>query len=187
MRVSSTTLPALLLIEPKVFGDPRGYFFETWHSQRYAEYGVPRVFVQDNVSRSRRGILRGLHLQEPFGQGKLVQVLDGEILDVAVDMRVGSPTFGQWAAERLSSENHKQLYIPEGFAHGFCVLSESALLHYKCTELYHPETELSVAWNDPDLGIAWPIAEPLLSAKDSAAKRLRDIAPERLPRYSEGA
>jgi dTDP-4-dehydrorhamnose 3,5-epimerase len=173
----------VLLIEPKVFGDARGHFFETWHHERYASVGVSGTFVQDNVSRSQRGILRGLHLQEPFGQAKLVQVLDGEVYDVAVDVRVGSPTFGRWAAARLSSENHRQLYIPEGFAHGFCVLSDSALLQYKCTELYHPETEVSVAWNDPHLAIDWPIRDPVLSQKDAAAKPLREIAETRLPRY----
>jgi len=184
MQVHTTPLSEVRLIEPKVFGDQRGHFFETWHSQRYAEHGVPRAFVQDNVSRSQRGILRGLHLQEPFGQGKLVQVLDGEVFDVAVDVRVGSPTFGRWFAARLSADNHKQLYIPEGFAHGFCVLSDSALLHYKCTELYHPEAELSVAWDDPELGIAWPLTTPpILSVKDAKALRLRDIPLKRLPHY----
>jgi dTDP-4-dehydrorhamnose 3,5-epimerase len=127
--------------------------------------------------------LRGLHLQEPFGQGKLVQVLDGDVFDVAVDVRVGSPSFGHWVGERLSSDNHRQLYIPPGFAHGFCVVSESALLLYKCTELYHPETEISVAWNDPALAIDWPVANPVLSQKDAAAKNLADIPKERLPRH----
>jgi dTDP-4-dehydrorhamnose 3,5-epimerase len=183
MRVVPTQLPSVLLIEPKVFGDARGHFFETWHRERYAESGVPREFVQDNVSRSQRGILRGLHLQEPFGQGKLVQVLDGDVFDVAVDVRVGSPSFGHWVGERLSSDNHRQLYIPPGFAHGFCVVSESALLLYKCTELYHPETEISVAWNDPALAIDWPVANPVLSQKDATAKNLADIPKERLPRH----
>jgi dTDP-4-dehydrorhamnose 3,5-epimerase len=173
----------VLLIEPAVFGDARGYFFETWHRQRYSQHGVPRDFVQDNVSRSARGILRGLHLQEPHAQAKLVQVLDGEVFDVALDVRVGSPTFGRWVGERLSGDNHRQLYIPEGFAHGFCVISEFALLQYKCTELYHPETELCIAWNDPELGITWPIPEPRLSAKDGAAKRLCEIPRDRLPRF----
>lgn len=183
MRVTPTALPDVLLFEPAVFGDARGYFFETWQQKRYAEHGLPENFVQDNVSRSQRGILRGLHLQEPFGQGKLVQVFDGEVLDIAVDVRVGSSTFGRWVAERLSGENHKQLYVPPGFAHGFCVLSESALLAYKCTELYHPETELSIAWNDPELAIDWPIRDPVLSKKDAAAPHLSTIARERLPRY----
>lgn len=181
MRVTPTALPDVLLIEPDVFGDARGYFFETWHRDRYAEHGLPVRFVQDNVSRSQRGILRGLHLQQPFAQGKLVQVLEGEVFDVAVDVRVGSRTFGRWVSERLSGENHKQLFVPEGFAHGFCVVSESALLHYKCTELYHPETELSVLWNDPDLGIDWPVQDPVLSKKDAAAAKLSAIPRERLP------
>ena len=183
MRVEPTKLNAVLRIEPKVFGDPRGYFFETWQRERYHLSGLPREFVQDNVSRSAHAILRGLHLQEPFGQGKLVQVLDGEVYDVAVDVRHGSPTFGRWVAETLSGENHLQLYIPPGFAHGFCVTSDYALLAYKCTELYHPETELSVLWNDPGLGITWPLKDPVLSKKDAAGVRLADIPKERLPRY----
>ena len=184
MRVTPTALPEVLLFEPSVFGDARGYFFETWHKSRYAEHGLPESFVQDNVSRSQHGILRGLHLQEPYAQGKLVQVLDGEVLDVAVDVRVGSSTFGRWVSERLSADNHKQLYVPPGFAHGFCVLSESALLSYKCTELYHPETELSIAWNDPQLAIDWPLRDPVLSKKDAAAPQLSAIPRERLPRYN---
>jgi dTDP-4-dehydrorhamnose 3,5-epimerase len=183
MRATPTALPEVLLIEPAVFGDARGYFFETWQEKRYAELGLPAKFVQDNVSRSQKGILRGLHLQEPYGQGKLVQVLDGEVLDVAVDVRVGSPSFGRWVSERLSSDNHKQLYVPAGFAHGFCVLSDSALLAYKCTELYHPETEISVLWNDPQLAIDWPLRDPVLSKKDAAAQPLAAIARERLPLY----
>jgi dTDP-4-dehydrorhamnose 3,5-epimerase len=183
MRVEHTQLKPVLLIEPQVFGDARGYFFETWHKDRYAAAGVPRDFVQDNVSRSAHGILRGLHLQEPFGQGKLVQVLDGEIFDVAVDVRFGSPNFGHWVGERLSAENHRQLFIPAGFAHGFCVLSETALLNYKCTELYHPETEISIRWNDPTLAITWPITDPVLSKKDAAGCLLHDIPKQRLPRF----
>jgi dTDP-4-dehydrorhamnose 3,5-epimerase len=183
MHIQPTELKAVLRIVPAVFGDARGHFFETWHRERYAAAGLPREFVQDNVSRSQQNILRGLHLQEPFGQGKLVQVLEGEIFDVAVDARVDSPTFGRWIGENLSSENHHQLYIPPGFAHGFCVLSSSALVLYKCTELYHPETELSVAWNDPALAITWPLSTPMLSKKDAAGVNLRDIPKERLPRY----
>jgi dTDP-4-dehydrorhamnose 3,5-epimerase len=185
MRIEPSALKSVLLIEPQVFGDARGYFFETWHRERYAAAGVPREFVQDNVSRSARGILRGLHLQEPFGQGKLVQVLEGEVFDVAADVRLGSPTFGRWVGEKLSAENHRQLYIPAGFAHGFCVLSESALLSYKCTELYHPETELCILWNDPSLAVEWPQTDsnPILSKKDAAGVFLRDIPQERLPRY----
>lgn len=183
MRVHLTALPGVIAFEPKVFGDARGYFLETWHRERYAEQGVPSDFVQDNLSRSQRGILRGLHMQHPHAQGKLVQVFEGEVFDVAVDVRTGSPTFGHWIGEHLSGENKRQLYIPEGFAHGFCVLSEHALLGYKCTELYHPECELSIAWNDPRLAIEWPLKDPLLSAKDRAGVCLRDVPPERLPRY----
>src|SRR5690606_18736040 len=162
--------------------DARGFFLESWHQARYAEAGLP-PFVQDNVSRSSRGTLRGLHAQEPFGQGKLVQVLDGEVFDVAVDIRVGSPTFGRWAGEFLSAANHRQIYIPPGFAHGFCVTSERAIFAYKCTEFYHPETEFSIAWNDPDLNIAWPVDAPIVSQKDARAARLKDIARDRLPSF----
>jgi dTDP-4-dehydrorhamnose 3,5-epimerase len=183
MKLTPTILDGVVMIEPRVFGDARGFFFETWHRERYAEAGVARDFVQDNVSRSAKGILRGLHLQNPYSQGKLVQVFDGEVYDVALDVRVGSPTFGKWYGERLSAENKRQLYIPEGFAHGFCVLSESALFVYKCTELYHPETELTVAWNDPALGIDWPVSNPTVSAKDAAGLKLADIPREKLPRY----
>jgi dTDP-4-dehydrorhamnose 3,5-epimerase len=184
MKVTPTPLSGVVAIEPKVFGDARGFFLETWHRERYAELGVSRDFVQDNVSRSQKGILRGLHLQNPFAQGKLVQVFEGEVFDVAVDVRFGSPTFGKWVGERLSGENKRQLYIPEGFAHGFCVLSEHALFVYKCTELYHPETELTIAWNDPALAIDWPIANPTLSGKDQAGLKLADVPRERLPRYT---
>lgn len=183
MQATPTRIPGVVLIEPAVFGDARGYFFESWHSTRYAALGLPATFVQDNVSRSAQGILRGLHFQQPFSQGKLVQVLDGEVFDVAVDVRVGSPTFGHWVGERLSADNHRQLYIPPGLAHGFCVLSESALFSYKCTDLYHPETEVSIAWDDPAIGIAWPITRPQLSKKDSNGIRLADLASDRLPRW----
>lgn len=182
-RATPTDIEGVVLIEPAVFGDARGYFFESWHSERYAAWGVPTTFVQDNVSRSARGILRGLHFQEPFSQGKLVQVLEGEVFDVAVDVRVGSPTFGRWVGERLSADNHRQLYIPPGMAHGFCVLSDHALFTYKCTELYHPEAELSIAWDDPAIGIDWPIDKPTLSKKDAAGLRLADCPRDRLPRW----
>lgn len=184
VRFIPTVLDGVVLIEPAVFSDARGFFVESWHQARYAELGVPSVFVQDNVSRSQQGTLRGLHLQEPYGQGKLVQVLDGEVFDVAVDVRVGSPTFGRWVGEHLSAENHRQIYIPPGFAHGFCVVSPSALFAYKCTESYHPETELAIAWNDPDLGITWPTIQPILSKKDAAALKLADVPSDRLPRWT---
>jgi dTDP-4-dehydrorhamnose 3,5-epimerase len=184
VQVRKTRLPGVVVVEPRVFGDARGYFYESFNAVRYAEVGIDLPFVQDNFSRSRRGALRGLHLQQPHPQGKLVSVLAGEVYDVAVDVRVGSPTFGQWVGERLDADSKRQLYVPPGFAHGFCVLSDDTVFHYKCTDLYHPEAELSVAWNDPDLGIDWPLQEPVLSGKDAAAPRLRDVPPERLPRYT---
>jgi dTDP-4-dehydrorhamnose 3,5-epimerase len=183
MEVIPQALPEVLLVKPKVFGDARGYFVETYNAERYREAGIPLTFVQDNLSRSRRGILRGLHLQNPHTQGKLVSVLEGEVFDVAVDVRVGSPSFGKWVGALLSAENHHQLWVPPGFAHGFCVTSENALFSYKCTDLYHPEAELGVAWNDPALGIAWPLSSPQLSAKDEANAPLSQIDPAKLPRY----
>jgi dTDP-4-dehydrorhamnose 3,5-epimerase len=174
MKVVPTELPEVLIVEPKVHGDSRGFFFEAFHAKRYAEVGITGSFVQDNLSRSVRGTLRGLHFQEPRAQGKLVQVLRGTVWDVAVDVRRGSPRFGRWVAVELSEGTPRQLWIPPGFAHGFCVLSESADFFYKCTEIYAPECEQSVAWNDPAIGISWPVSEPLLSAKDRAAPRLAD-------------
>ncbi len=148
---------------------------ETWHHQRYAEAGLDAIFVQDNLSRSCRGTLRGLHYQDPSPQGKLVSVLEGEVFDVAVDIRPASPTFGRWVSFYLSSDNHRQLYVPPGFAHGFCVTSESALFSYKCTDFYNPAAEGGIAWNDPDLAIHWPVNDPLLSPRDRQAPRLRDL------------
>ena len=174
MKVTPLEIPDVLLLEPKVFGDDRGFFMEMFHAARYAAVGIPGPFVQDNYSRSAKGTLRGLHFQEPQAQGKLVQVLAGAVYDVAVDVRRGSPTFGKWVAAELSSENRRQLWIPAGFAHGFCVVSDSADFHYKCTALYSPETERSIVWNDPDLAIPWPVAAPLLSPKDAGAPRLQD-------------
>ncbi|MEO8875327.1 MAG: dTDP-4-dehydrorhamnose 3,5-epimerase [Polyangiaceae bacterium] len=174
MKIEETSLPGVLIVQPRAFGDARGFFFESFHAERYAAAGITGPFVQDNVSRSARGILRGLHFQEPKGQGKLVYVTRGAVFDVAVDVRRGSPYFGKWFGAELSDENHTQLWVPPGFAHGFCVLSETADFAYKCTDLYAPEHERSVLWNDPDLGIAWPIEKPLLSAKDAAAPQLRD-------------
>ena len=172
MRVIPTRLPEVLIVEPRVHGDTRGYFYEGFQSARYAEVGIQGPFVQDNHSRSVRGTLRGLHFQEPRAQGKLVQVLRGTVYDAAVDVRRGSPRFGQWVAVELSEAVPRQLWIPPGFAHGFCVLSESADFFYKCTEYYAPEAERSIAWNDPRIGIPWPVKEPLLSAKDRAAPTL---------------
>lgn len=182
MKVTPTELPEILLIEPKVRGDSRGFFVESFHTHRYAEAGIRGPFVQDNLSRSVRGTLRGLHFQEPRAQGKLVQVLRGTVWDVAVDVRRGSPRFGRWVAVELSESPARQLWIPPGFAHGFCVLSDSADFFYKCTELYAPEAERAVAWNDPRLAIPWPLSEPLLSAKDRAAPRLEDVPV--LPSYA---
>lgn len=183
MKVSKTPLDGVLLVEPTVFGDARGFFFESWNQERYREHGVAGAFVQDNISKSERGTLRGLHLQNPHRQGKLVSVLDGEVFDVAVDVRTGSPTFGRHVAELISSENKRQLWIPPGFAHGFCVTSVTAIFYYKCTDSYHPESELGIAWDDPDLAIDWPIREPRLSDKDKRNARLAEIAHERLPCY----
>lgn len=186
MNIRDTTLPGVLLIEPRVFADARGFFMETWHQARYREYGLPAHFVQDNLSSSTRGTLRGLHFQHPHAQGKLVYVLQGEVFDVAVDLRVGSPTFGRWVGVVLSGDHKNQLYIPEGFAHGFCVLSETALFLYKCTDVYTPQAEGGVLWSDPDLGIDWPIRTPFLSEKDKNYPLLREIPPGRLPQYGGG-
>ena len=183
MKISETALPGVLLIDVRVFADARGSFMETWQSERYAEGGIPRHFLQDNVSFSHHGVLRGLHFQHPQGQGKLVYVLQGEIFDVAVDIRVGSPTFGQWVGITLSENNHQQLYVPDGFAHGFCVVSQSAMVAYKCTDIYRPQTEGGVLWNDPELNIQWPISQPNLSLKDASYPLLRDIDSMRLPQY----
>jgi dTDP-4-dehydrorhamnose 3,5-epimerase len=185
MKITSTALPEVLLIEPAVFGDARGYFFESWSGKRFADAKLDLTFVQDNVSRSQNGILRGLHLQSPpSAQGKLVSVLLGEVYDVAVDARAGSPTFGKFIGERLSAENKRQLYIPPGFAHGFVVTSDEAIFTYKCTAYYDPKLELSVLWDDPALGIPWPVEKPALSGKDAAGLRLSDVPVERLTRFT---
>lgn len=180
MKVIPQPLPDLLLIEPDVFGDARGFFLETYNENRYAAAGLACRFVQDNLSFSRRGILRGLHFQNPRPQGKLVQVLQGEVLDVAVDVRESSPTFGQWHTVHLSGENKRQLWVPPGYAHGFLVLSEAALFYYKCTELYSPQHEWTLRWDDPAVGIRWPVDAPLLSAKDENGLALAEIPRERL-------
>ncbi|MDY7229549.1 dTDP-4-dehydrorhamnose 3,5-epimerase [Hyalangium rubrum] len=176
MKVTPTEIPGVLIIEPKVFGDDRGFFLETFNAKRYAEAGIPGPFVQDNYSRSVKGTLRGLHFQEPQPQGKLVQVVAGAVWDVAVDIRKGSPTFGKWVGVELSAENRRQFWVPPGFAHGFYVLSESADFQYKCTALYAPENDRGIRWDDPALAIAWPLSEgaPKLSAKDAAAPHLKD-------------
>ena len=183
MNIIETDIEGVLIFEPKAFGDPRGFFMETWSRDRYTDAGLAVDFVQDNVSSSTKGVLRGLHYQYPQPQGKLVQVLRGEVLDVAVDIRVGSPTFGRAVTCVLSEDNLKQFYVPEGFAHGFCVLSEMALFSYKCTNYYNPKTEGGVLWNDPDLAIDWPMDEPALSEKDRICPRLKDIPKDQLPVY----
>jgi dTDP-4-dehydrorhamnose 3,5-epimerase len=183
MNALETKLPGVMIFEPKVFGDERGFFMETWHADRYEEAGLPACFVQDNLSFSRRGVLRGLHFQNPDQQGKLVYVLQGEVYDVAVDIRVGSPTFGKWEAIVLTSGNKRQFYVPEGFAHGFLVISDTVLFAYKCTARYNAKAEASVLWNDPEIGIEWPVEEPVLSDKDRAAPPLAEMPVERLPRY----
>lgn len=183
MKVYPTRLPEVLLIEPQVFSDPRGFFMETWQLERYRKADMPGPFVQDNVSFSTRGVLRGLHYQLKHPQGKLVYVLLGEVFDVAIDLRRGSPTFGRWIGEVLSGDNRRQLYLPPGFAHGFCVLSETAQLMYKCTDFYAPEDEYGLRWDDPLLGIDWPVSDPVLSEKDGQYPTLNAIPPEHLPAF----
>jgi dTDP-4-dehydrorhamnose 3,5-epimerase len=184
MKISKTTLDGVLIVEPDCFEDVRGAFMETYHEQRYSNSGISPVFVQDNLSYSVHGTLRGLHYQFDNVQAKLVQVIDGEIYDVAVDVRYGSPTFGQWIGVYLSSDNKKQLFIPEGFAHGFCVTSDRVIFMYKCSDFYTPESEGGILWSDPELSIDWPIATPILSEKDQKNPLLNDIGRERLPAYN---
>src|ERR1700730_2586262 len=181
MNVFETAIPGVLIVEPKVFGDPRGFFVELYHEDRYAGSGIAQRFVQDNLSRSGQGVLRGLHIQNPRPQGKLVTVLRGSVLDVAVDVRSGSPTFGAHGMVEVNEENRRQLFVPRGFAHGFVVLSESADFFYKCDELYSPADELVLRWNDPAIGIAWSIATPSLSGRDAAAPLLAEV--RTLPAY----
>ena len=172
MTVHELKLPGLLLFTPDVYGDDRGFFLETWNAARYREHGLNAGFVQDNVSYSTHGVLRGLHYQDPYPQGKLVMVLRGEIFDVAVDIREDAATFGTWEGVTLSAENKRQLYVPPGFAHGFVVTGEEALVHYKCTDYYHPEAEGTIRWDDPTIGVDWPVETPTLSEKDAAGTRL---------------
>ncbi|MDH0140972.1 dTDP-4-dehydrorhamnose 3,5-epimerase [Aquipseudomonas alcaligenes] len=175
MKVIETQLPGVLIIEPKAFGDHRGFFLETFQVERYREHGIDLPFVQDNHSRSARGVLRGLHFQRTRPQGKLVSVSRGAVYDVAVDIDPQSATCGQFVGVELNDENHRQLWVPPGYAHGFCVLSEVADFQYKCTDYYQPEDEGGLLWNDPDVGIRWPVAEPQLSAKDQLNPRLSDL------------
>jgi len=181
MNVTPTEHPEVLLIEPDVFADPRGFFMETYHAEKFAAAGLPVDFLQDNHSHSVRGVLRGLHYQLQHPQGKVVRAVNGEVLDVAVDIRTGSPRFGQWVGARLSAENRRQLYVPPGFAHGYCTLSEQADFLYKCTDIYVPGDECGIAWDDPALAIDWPALEMLLSDKDRRHPRLSECV--RLPVY----
>jgi dTDP-4-dehydrorhamnose 3,5-epimerase len=182
VRVETTGLPGVLVIHPDVYRDARGFFLETYSQPRYAAHGMSTAFVQDNHSHSSRCTIRGLHLQAAKGQGKLVRAVRGEMLDVAVDVRLGSPFFGRWTGAVLSGENFRQLYIPPGFAHGFAVLSDEVDVEYKCTELYDASDEVTVRWNDPAIGIEWPVKEPILSARDAQAPTLDQIR-HRLPKY----
>lgn len=184
MKVVETRLPGVLVLEPRVFDDARGFFYESYNDARFRDAGIDVRFLQTNVSRSERGVLRGLHYQWPNPQGKLVSVLDGEVYDVAVDIRHGSPTFGQWEAVMLSADNRRHLWIPEGFAHGFCVVSQSATFTYQCTALYDPSADASLRWNDAAIGVDWPTSAPLLSSKDIKAPYLGDIPPSKLPLYT---
>lgn len=184
MKLIKTALEGCVVIEPKVHGDTRGFFYESFNADRFAEAGLDLKFVQTNVSRSEQGVLRGLHYQWPNPQGKLVSVLEGEVYDVAVDIRVGSPTFGRWAAAILSAENKRHFWVPEGFAHGFAVLSGPATFLYQCTALYDAPSDASIRWNDAALAIDWPLAKPTLSEKDEKARFLADVAAEKLPVYA---
>jgi dTDP-4-dehydrorhamnose 3,5-epimerase len=184
MKVIETSLPGALIIEPQVFGDTRGFFYESYNKGQWEKAGIQADFIQTNVSRSARGVLRGLHYQWPNPQGKLVSVLEGEVYDVAVDIRHGSPTFGQSIGVMLTAENHRHFWVPEGFAHGFCVLSEFATFTYQCTALYDREADAGLRWNDADLGIDWPLSDPLLSDKDTRTPLLRDVATHRLPVFT---
>src|SRR5436190_20086530 len=182
MRVTATDIPEVLVIEPLVHGDRRGFFQEVFQADTYSQHGIRGPFIQDNLSRSSLGVIRGLHLQNPTAQGKLVSVLRGAVLDVAVDVRIGSPTFGKYVAVELSEENHKQMWVPHGFAHGFAVLSDVADFFYKCDAFYNPADEIAIRWNDPAIGIDWRVADPKLSARDAGAPWLAEAT--RLPIYS---
>ena len=183
MKVKKSPLQGALIIEPDTFSDKRGYFMETYHKKKYEQLGLGTHFVQDNLSFSVQGTLRGLHYQHPHAQAKLVQVIKGEIFDVIVDIRWGSPTFGQWTGVNLSDETKQQLYVPEGFAHGFFVLSETALVYYKCSDFYEPESEGGILWCDPGIGIEWPASDPMLSDKDKSYLSLNHVPKGRLPVY----
>lgn len=183
MKIIDTDLPGCKIIEPQVFDDSRGLFYESWNKARWAMHGLDLNFVQSNASVSERGVLRGLHYQWPQPQGKLVSVLEGEVYDVAVDIRRGSPDFGRWVAVVLSADNKREFYIPEGFAHGFVVLSERVVFHYLCTAAYSREGDAGIRWNDARIGIDWPVSAPLLSEKDAKAPFLDEVSAERLPEF----
>ena len=181
MKVINTSLEGVLVIEPQVFGDSRGFFYESFHQAKFRAAGIDTSFVQTNVSRSTRGVLRGLHYQFPAPQGKLVSVLEGEVYDVAVDIRPTSSTFGKWTAAMLSADNKRHFWIPPGFAHGFCVVSEAATFSYQCTTLYDPKADAAIRWDDPAIGVDWPISDPILSERDRRAPYLADVTPDQLP------
>ena len=181
MNVHKTELDGVVVIEPNVFNDQRGYFVETYNQKRYQEIGIKSNFMQDNLSFSKKGTLRGLHYQYPHDQAKLAQVIQGEVFDVVVDIRRNSPTFGKWIGQYLSDENKQQIFIPEGFAHGFCLLSDTALFHYKCSDFYAPDCEGGLLWSDPDVAIDWPLEFPIVSEKDAKFSCLKNIAEDRLP------
>lgn len=183
MNVIETSIPKVLIVEPAVFSDERGFFLESYHRLRYESQRIDAAFVQDNLSRSTKNVLRGLHCQIEHSQGKLVSVVRGSVFDVAVDIRRGSPTFGKWVGVILDDENHRQLYIPPGFAHGFCVLSKEVDFTYKCTDYYHVQTEIGIRWDDPVINIEWPVKSPLLSPKDQKYPFLSDINPSDFPVY----
>ncbi len=183
MKFVPTSLPDVIIVEPQKFGDDRGFFMETYHRDKFAEAGITSLFVQDNFSRSILGTLRGLHFQEPHAQGKLIRVLRGRVFDVAVDIRKGSPDFGKWVSVELSEQNERQLWVPPGFAHGFCALTDIADFSYKCTGLYAPMDEQTICWDDPEIGIDWPVTDPIISEKDAGALMLCDQ--QALPAYSQ--
>ncbi|MDL2297784.1 dTDP-4-dehydrorhamnose 3,5-epimerase [Synergistaceae bacterium OttesenSCG-928-D05] len=180
MEIQVSAFPGLLFIKPKIFGDSRGWFYESWNKAQYECIGITENFVQDNISFSSKSVLRGLHYQKPYSQGKLVSVLHGEVWDVVVDLRKSAPSFGKWQGFTLTGEKKEQLYVPEGFAHGFCVLSETALFQYKCTDKYSPESEHGIIWNDPSLQIPWPVDAPIISEKDSHHPKILELTDELL-------
>ncbi len=181
MNIIKTQIPDLLVLEPEIVTDDRGFFMETFQSKRYEECGINCPFVQDNISESIQGTLRGLHYQYPHSQGKLVQVISGSVFDVAVDIRRGSPSYGKWFGTEISAENKRQLWLPSGCAHGFCVISGTALFSYKCTDFYNPKTEHTIIWNDEEIGIDWPVSEPVISSKDANGIKLKNMPLENFP------